>query len=247
MFNIKVLFTSVVLYLFVYATPAFSNNKQVFYFEDRYGGEIQVSASESSSGEINYTFIITDDLDPVDVFYDYVVSTLHTQNYTYVQYGAPCPSCNVAHSVPNNQTNAIPLVREVASGRRNIANKFIEGIATTLGNRSANEVFDRATNQGKEKSPIKFFVNSRNGVPMSVCEITSAGCEDVNEVLVLQAANQRIIFEIEKGKDLAYWERTEKIQSAIYNYSRAKQYSCMITFSGDKNDLKSQITCFPSF
>jgi len=248
MLNIKYLITSIIFYLIAYSSPALSNDKLVFFFENRYGEEIQVSASEFTSGEIDYTFIIPDYIDPEDAFYDYVVSTLSQQNYIYVQNGAPCPSCNVAHSVNyKNDVSSIPLVREQVSARRSLANKFIEGIASGLGTRSANEVFDRAKDQKKKESPLKFVVNSKDGVAMSICEITSSGCEDMPEVVVLNLANNKLVFEIEKGNDLNYWERTQKIQNAIVNFSRARKYTCRITYTGDKDDLKSQVTCFPSY
>ncbi|WOC27226.1 hypothetical protein LY624_04890 [Pseudoalteromonas sp. N1230-9] len=249
--NFKLLIVSIILYLFTYSAPVLSNDKLIFFYENRYGEEIQVSASDSAMGEIDYTFIIPDDIEPEEAFYDYVVSTLSQQNYIYTQNGAPCPTCNVAHFVGSGSnsdvSSSVPLVREQVSGRKNIANKFIEGIATQLGTRSVNEIFDKAKDQKTKESPIKFVVNSRNGVAMSVCEITASGCEDMPEVVVLSLANNKLVFEIEKGNDLNYWERTQKIHNAIVNYSRAKKYTCRITFTGDKDNLKSQITCFPSY
>ncbi|NHH88312.1 MULTISPECIES: hypothetical protein [unclassified Pseudoalteromonas] len=241
-------------YFLAFPMTVFGSEKLVFFFENRYGEEIQVSASESSSGEINYTFMISNDLEPIDVFYDYVVSTLSKQNYIYVQSGAPCSGCNVAHSknlAPDPDfdfsTHSVPMVRESMTARSSLANKFIEGVVNAAGTRTVDEVYNLAKNQKKSESPLKFIVNSRNGIAMSLCEITASGCEDMPEVVVLRLNNNVLVFEIERGNDLNYWERTEKINSAIVNYARAKKYTCRVTFTGDKDDLKSQITCFPSY
>ena len=252
---IKFFFTMIIIFAFL-PHKLMANEARVFYFNSANGDEIKAIAKRDTSGIIQYTFTVPENINPHNAFYDFVYSTMNQENYEY--FGLrPCFDCHESYSFEESDNiedskllsrNEPVVERRTIKSKQDLANILLESIANNLGNRSVNAVFDAATqNQTSESSQFQVITIGNDRKPIGLCLITQSSCDTMNDVSAMSLGGSQFGFEISKVSEMDRWKRVREIEAAIERYARSKRYQCrvVVTNSGD-GDVK-QIVCFPSY
>lgn len=217
---------------------------RTFYFYASNGAEIKADAERDDNGIVQYTFEVPQSIEPSNAFYDFVSSTMAQENFEYIEV-RPCSDC-VTHK---NQSNDPVYEKNKIRSKTDLANILLETIATTIGTRSVNSVFDIATKQNADTSQLQvLIIHSDNKKPVGMCFITDNGaCDPLSNLTVISMPNDGFAFDISEVDNMDYWQRIRDIESAIERYVRSIRYQCRITYTGSGKNLTRQITCFPSY
>ncbi len=228
----------------------------LFYFETSSGKEVKGVAEEYSYSDVRYTLFASGSDNPNTLVYEFAQAVMDRRTYYYDTANCPTGDCHAGFSAKSDAQMGI-----LAGGgtRRNFnqndaPNRTLENIATEIGSRVAGNIIDKwFENTDKNNSKLNIFVHSVDGVPTSMCVVTSGGCEALGPEHIIFAS-------LDNGWTATYnddrlgspdYDLNNSIEQALERFIRHSQrnqrLTCRTVYTGSGDDLKPQVICYFSY